>query len=198
MKKVLNLYCGLGGNRSKWGYRYDVTAVEIDPKIAKVYSLLYPKDKVIVGDAHDYLKEHYSEFDIIWTSPPCQTHSSFRKNICCNFRGTKAEYPDMKLYSEILFLKHYFKGDWIVENVKPYYEPLIQPTAKVHRHYIWSNKEIKDKKFETANLRKAQIKDLQEYHNIDLSQFDLKGLDKRQLLRNMINSDMGRYLIKSL
>ena len=31
----------------------------------------------------------------------------------------------MKLYEEIIFLDNYFKGKYVVENVIPYYEPLI-------------------------------------------------------------------------
>jgi DNA (cytosine-5)-methyltransferase 1 len=47
-------------------------------------------------------------------------------------------YPDMKLYEEILFLHNYFNGKFVVENVIPYYEPLI-PAKKRHRHLYWTN-----------------------------------------------------------
>lgn len=50
--KVLNLYAGLGGNRKLWGKDHDITAVENDEKIAKVYSDLFPNDKLVIGDAH--------------------------------------------------------------------------------------------------------------------------------------------------
>ncbi|HZI26245.1 MAG TPA: hypothetical protein VFD46_14270, partial [Chryseolinea sp.] len=53
-----------------------------------------------------------------------------------------AKMPDMTLYSEIIFLKTFFSGKFIVENVIPYYEPLIAPTCKIDRHCIWSNFEI--------------------------------------------------------
>ncbi len=122
--KILNLYAGIGGNRKLWGDEHEIVAVENDPQIAKIYQDFFPKDKVIVEDAHEFLLQHFKEFDFIWSSPPCQTHSSFRKNICVEFRGTKPKYPDMRLYQEILFLKHHFKGLWLVENVCPYYEPL--------------------------------------------------------------------------
>ena len=42
-----------------------------------------PDNTVIVADAHQYLLDHYSEFDFIWTSPPCQTHS--RANYFINY-----------------------------------------------------------------------------------------------------------------
>lgn len=54
--KILNLYAGIGGNRELWGEEYDITAVEINPKIAKKYQERFPKDNVVVADAHEYLK----------------------------------------------------------------------------------------------------------------------------------------------
>lgn len=77
--KILNLYAGIGGNRKLWDDKHQVTAVELDPAIAGIYKNLYPEDIVIIGDAHEYLQEHFNDFDFIWSSPPCQTHSSFRQ-----------------------------------------------------------------------------------------------------------------------
>ena len=88
--KILNLYAGIGGNRKLWGDEHKVTSVEYDEKIAEVYKNLFPNDTLIVGDAHEYLRLNYKDFDFIWTSPPCQSHSSFRHNICVRFRGTEA------------------------------------------------------------------------------------------------------------
>ena len=76
--RVLNLYAGVGGNRKLW-QDVNVTAVELEPKIAAVYQRQHPNDTVIVGDAHAYLLEHWQEFDFIWSSPPCQTHSKMAK-----------------------------------------------------------------------------------------------------------------------
>lgn len=70
--KILNLYAGIGGNRKLWGDDYEITAVEFDPEIARAYQDRYPNDTVIVGDAKQYLLDHYKEFDFIWASPPCQ------------------------------------------------------------------------------------------------------------------------------
>src|SRR5207245_1157675 len=84
--RVLNLYAGIGGNRKLWE-NVEVTAVENDPEIAAVYQDLYPDDTVVVGDAHKYLLEHYKEFDFIWTSPPCQSHSDIRFNVGVRFKG---------------------------------------------------------------------------------------------------------------
>ena len=134
--KVLNLYAGLGGNRKLWP-GCEVTAVEMDPRIAAVYQRLHPQDAVIVGDAHQYLLDHYSEFDFIWSSPPCQTHSKMAKAT----RHKLRRYPDMSLYQEIIFLQHFYKGRWVVENVVPFYEPLV-PGKRVGRHVYWSNFDV--------------------------------------------------------
>lgn len=133
--KVLNLYAGIGGNRKLWE-DVEVTSVEYEPKIAAQYKELYPNDNLIVGDAHEYLLDHYREFDFIWSSPPCQTHS--RTNYFTNEIRKRSRYPDMKLYQEIIFLNQFCKGKFCVENVIGYYEPLIKPT-KIGRHYLWSN-----------------------------------------------------------
>ena len=91
--KVLNNYCGIGGNRKLWT-DVDVTAVELDKNIAAVYQDFFPDDTVIVADAHEYLLEHYKEFDFIWSSPPCPTHS----RLCSSKSGWGiVDYPDMSL-----------------------------------------------------------------------------------------------------
>jgi len=77
--KVLNLYAGIGGNRKLWS-DVDVTAVEWDEDKAEVYRDHFPDDEVIVTDAHEYLLEHFREFDFIWSSCPCPTHSQIRKS----------------------------------------------------------------------------------------------------------------------
>jgi DNA (cytosine-5)-methyltransferase 1 len=149
--KVLNLYAGLGGNiflldESK----YDITNVEWDEKIADQLRLLKPNQIVIVADAHQYILDHYHDFDIIWTSPPCQKHSKMVKFT----RHKKASFIDGKLMEEIIFLKHFFKVKWIVENVTPYYEP-YPGYRKIGRHLFWSNFEIKS--FETPQQPKNFI-----------------------------------------
>ncbi|GAG26814.1 unnamed protein product, partial [marine sediment metagenome] len=130
--KVLNLYAGIGGNRKLWK-DVEVTAIENNPKIAKIYQDFFPYDKVIVMDAHEFLLNYYMEFDFIWSSPPCPTHSITR------FMQEKKVYPDMELYQEIIFLKQWCKGRWVIENVIPYYDFLINPTAVLHRHSFWTN-----------------------------------------------------------
>tara|TARA_R110002167_G_scaffold131787_1_gene315723 strand:+ start:39 stop:662 length:624 start_codon:yes stop_codon:yes gene_type:complete len=141
--KVLNLYACLGGNRYKWdevakeaGIELEVTAVELDPELAKLYQERFPNDTVIVADAHQYLIEYHKEFEFIWSSPPCQSHS--RTNHFTQHIRKVQVFPDMKLYEEIIFLQHFSKCKYVVENVIPYYKPLIAP-RRIGRHLFWSN-----------------------------------------------------------
>jgi len=118
-----------------WPISANITAVEYTEKIARTYAGNFPGDSVVIADAHQYLLDHYTEFDFIWASRPCQSHSRMIRS----GRNRKPRYPDCKLYEEILFLKHNFDGLWVSENVKPYYTPLIEPTAELGRHLFWSN-----------------------------------------------------------
>lgn len=194
--KVLNLYAGLGGNRKLWK-DVEVTAVEIDKDIAAVYKDFYPNDTIVVGDAHEYLLEHYSEFDFIWSSPPCQTHSQIRYNIGYKadrkYKKVKAKYPDMKLYQEILLLKHWFEdGLWVVENTIPYYKPLVKG-AKIAGHIWWSNFLITPYDAGNRNHRGGTVESLQERKGIDLGKYDIKN--KRQLLRNCVEPETGEHIL---
>ena len=190
--KILNLYSGIGGNRKLWK-DVDVTAVEYDESIAKVYKDFFPEDDVVIADAHDYLLQHYKEFDFIWSSPPCPSHSQYRHNIGVRAKGFKALYPDMQLYEEIILLKHHFEGKWVVENTVSYYEPLIKP-QKVSRHYFWSNFTIPDIKLKPIGLRsKNKIGELEKALGYDLSQYKIKN--KRQVLRNCVNSELGLHIL---
>lgn len=194
--KILNLYAGIGGNRKLWGNEHEVTAVENDQDIAKVYKDLYKQDTVLVTDAHQYLLDHFQEFDFIWSSPPCPSHSQYRFNVGFKAKGFTPLYPDMKLYEEILLLKHYFSGNWAIENTISYYEPLVKPT-KVSRHYFWSNKPIRNIKVEVTGIGdKNKISDLEEFLGFDLSSYKLKN--KRQILRNCVNPQLGLHVFNEV
>jgi len=184
--KILNLYAGIGGNRKLWK-DVDVTAVENNKNIARIYQDFFPNDKMIIDDAHDYLLKHFEEFDFIWSSPPCPTHSRIRKVF-----GTqnKPVYPDMKLYEEILLLKHYFKGKYVIENVLSFYKPLIQP-FEVAKHYWWANFIIHQIPKE-SRMHYASINDLELRKGFDLSKY--KGVDKCMLLRNCVEPEVGLYV----
>lgn len=194
--KILNLYAGIGGNRKLWG-GCEVTAVEIDPDIAKIYADLHPKDTVIVGDAHQYLIDHYKEFDFIWSSPPCPTHS--RMNYLLKEKGVGIRYPDMKLYEEIILLKHWFKGKYVVENVRSYYDPLIPP-QEIQSHYFWSNFVIPD----TGEVRKKVRNDKGQTLAVKMQQQDIYikdfygyKKDKRTLLNNCVEPELGLHIFNA-
>ncbi len=191
--KILNLYAGIGGNRKLWGPQ-DVIAIEYDSGIAKLYQDNYPNDKVIVGDAHEYLLNHYSEFDFIWASPPCPTHSK----LCTAMKGNGiVRYPDMKLYQEILLLKHFYSGKFCIENVVSYYDPLIEP-IKFCRHYFWTNFNIRYKEINDPTTGMigdgAGIKKFQEILGFDVSEFMGPPIKKRQLLRNCVLPELGKHI----
>jgi len=179
--KVLNLYACLGGNRLLWD-DCEVTAVELGPELARMYQERFPNDTVIVGDAHQYLLDHYKEFDFIWSSPPCPTHS--RTNYFTNEIRNEKKYPDMNLYQEIIYLNQFFKGKWCVENVKSYYNPLIQP-QEIGRHYFWANfiiPKIEVPKGEIGTMMKQYVGTGKHAHDKPLAE------------RNAVNSDLGKHI----
>ena len=188
--KVLNLYAGIGGNRKLWE-NVEVTAVELNTEVAKIYSDYFPDDSVIVGDAHKYLEKHFESFDFIWSSPPCPSHSKFRKDFCCNLSTTSRTdpiYPDLMLYEEIIFLQHYFKGKYVIENVQAYYNPLVKP-QKLSRHWFWSNFILPQKYFKPS--LDIQNKNVQKF-GFDLSQYRLN--QKPQIINNCVDPDLGKYV----
>lgn len=198
MTKVLNLFAGLGGKHWK---DVEVTAVEIDDKIANAYKNLYPDDRLIVGDAHQYLLDHCDEFDVVWTSPPCQSHTRMVKATRHKIR----KYIDIMLYQEIIFLQHFFKGKWVVENVKPYYDPLIEPTAILGRHYFWSNFDIPQfdvpspKGFITSGTT-ADTQKLKDWLGINYEgNIYYKGNHcPGQVLRNCVHPDLGLHVFNQI
>jgi DNA (cytosine-5)-methyltransferase 1 len=195
--KVLNLYCGIGGNRKLW-QNVDVTAVEYNEEIASIYKEYYPNDTVIVTDAHEYLVNHYSEFDFIWTSPPCPTHT----RMALNFADAKApdkrivpKFPDMKLYQEIIFLDNFFKGKYCVENVIPYYEPLITPTVELERHLFWANFKIPKYNFGSEKVDIVNMTGKSTNYGFNISDKKIKHR-KDQILRNLVNPELGLYIFE--
>lgn len=191
--KILNCYAGIGGNRKLWGNEHEITAVEYDPKIAAIYQDLFPNDTVIVGDAHEYLLNHYQEFDFIWCSPPCPTHSV--TNHFLNAQGI-IRYPDMVLYQEIILLKHFFKGKYCIENVKSYYDPLIQPQVS-GRHYFWANFTIPPMR-SISQIGSMKGPNYKRKNNHSALGFDLTGYkfpDKEKLLNNCVDPLIGKAIL---
>ena len=197
--KILNLYACLGGNRYKWNEvkeDIEVTAVEWDKELARLYQERFPSDKVIITDAHQYLLDHYKEYDFIWSSPPCPTHSRAR---FARRETTVAKYPDLKLYEEILFLQNWFKGKYIVENVIPYYEPLI-PAKKRGRHLYWSNFNIPNNLRERKSSimeGKNEVERWCEFHNYDFKKY--KGNQRTdKIARNLVDYQAGETIFETM
>lgn len=196
--KILNLYACLGGNRYKWNEvkeDIEVVAVEWDEELAKLYQDRFPNDTVIVADAHQYLLDHYQEFDFIWSSPPCPTHSRARFS---RRNTTTPIYPDMKLYQEIIFLDKWVKGKYVVENVIPYYEPLI-PAQKRGRHLYWTNFNLPN----DLNERKSSIMEGKnevqkwcEFHKYDFTKY--KGKQRTdKIARNLVDYEAGKTIFET-
>ena len=194
--KILNLYACLGGNRYKWGDDHNITAVEWDEELARLYQERFPKDKVIVADAHQYLLDYYKEFDFIWSSPPCPPHSrarywGFGKN------GKKPIYPDMKLYQEIIFLQYHCNTKYCVENVIPYYEPMFNP-YKRGRHLYWTNFKLptalSKRKNPDLSTTKNLIDAMSEFHDYDFRKY--KGKQRRnKIARNLVDYEAGKTIL---
>lgn len=188
--RVCNLYGGLGGNRKLWT-NVEVTTVEQNEEIAAIYKEYFPNDTVIVGDAHEFLLNNFRNFDFIWSSRPCQTHSRSRMWATKGGRYA-AKYPDLELYQEIIFLEHFFDGPWAVENVIPYYEPLIPPTKQFGRHFFWTN----------FTITPISILESERDHNkigMKIYGFDLTNRKinhrKDQLIRNCVNPEIGKHIL---
>jgi len=167
--RILNLYAGIGGNRKgfeiaakKLGLKIIVTAIEHDIEIAAEYQRNYPEDIVITcdqkcevdtiredcqGNAHYYLLWNHENFDFIWSSPSCLTFTNINyilhNQISKKHPKGNRRYPELDhLYGEIIVLASYFKGKYVVENVKPFFvnsKQFMDPTFKLNRHFYWSN-----------------------------------------------------------
>jgi len=198
--RILNLYACLGGNRYKWGEvaNIEVTAVELDPELARLYKERFPNDTVIVSDAHQYLLDHYKEFDFIWSSPPCPSHSGIRWKAKYKLN---ALYPDMTLYQEIILLDKWFDGKYCVENVIPYYDPLM-PAQKRGRHLYWCNFKLPNNINSRSDANglmdsaKNEVKKWGIFHDYDFYKY--KGTQRRdKIARNLVDYEAGKTILET-
>ena len=111
----------------------------------------------------------------------------------------------MKLYEEIILLETVskgqtprFKGKYVVENVIPYYEPLI-PGLKRHRHLYWTNFNLPN----TLTDRSVQIsagldevKKLCKFHDYNFYQYKGKQPTKK-IARNLVDYEAGRTILET-
>lgn len=195
--KILNCYAGLGGNRKLWGNDHEITAVELNPEIANIYKTFFPNDNVIVDDAHEYLLDHFKEYEFIWSSPPCQSHSAMARVNAKRYNLYK--YPDMKLWQEIIFLNEFCDSKYVIENVNPYYKDLIEPSYKINRHLIWCNFEISNYiKKNIESFIDAKFEDIKKWLGFDNynERIYLNGThDYTQILRNCVHPETGLHIL---
>jgi DNA (cytosine-5)-methyltransferase 1 len=200
--RILNLYAGIGGNRALWPTDIEVVAIENDPEIAEAYQALWPSDTTVIGVAHAYLLEHLLDgWDLIWTSPPCQSHSKLNQ---FEFGQKRFRYPSLdQLYGEIILLRHQAPKnvDWLVENVIPYYSPLIPPTAQLGRHYAWTNLSLPYvPRSDGVFLRGTTAADFEKYDGLTLPNCANKWSSerRRQVMRNCVPPEMGRIVFNAM
>jgi len=109
------------------------------------------------------------------------------------------KYPDMSLYQEIIFLDKLYDGKYVVENVIPYYEPLI-PAKKRHRHLYWCNFNLPN----VLTIREARIstglqevKKLCEFHDYDFYKY--KGKQPiNKIARNLVDYEAGKTILDTV
>jgi DNA (cytosine-5)-methyltransferase 1 len=220
--KILNLYAGLGGNRKNWG-SHEVTAVEYNPQIAAVYQEQYPDDKILVKDVVTWIRKcDLSQYDFIWASPPCTTHS-------CATSFHLRYVPDLtQIYGLIIHLEYKIgtagyknkkpQALYCIENVQPFYGlkkwfgPGLLPTVKLDRHYFWSNFPIPEPIEELTNSRlsldylntnkhqrsllmRGQVEDMAKYHGFNLTLLDGYKGRKDKVVRNMMHHTIADYIL---
>ena len=98
----------------------------------------------------------------------------------------------------ILFLENHFEGKYVVENVIPYYEPLI-PAQKRGRHLYWCNfnlpNDIGERKMFKNMVEVGDIKQLSEFHDYDFTKY--KGEQRlNKIARNLVDYEVVKqYLV---
>ena len=102
----------------------------------------------------------------------------------------------MSLWQEVIFLQNFAKGKFVVENVQPYYEPLVRPTAQIGRHLFWANFRIPPF---AANELPGNINYTvgrgSIHFGFDISAYKIKTR-KDQILRNCVEPDLGLYVLE--
>ena len=191
--KILDLFCGLGGVARGFqtflienGIDFEYYAIDVDDRILKAHKVLNPRSIVIKRDAYSFSDEELCNYDFIWASPPCETHS-----IVGTWRRKISVDPDMRLY-ELIDRLYDLGKPFVVENVKPYYKPPIRPTSRANRHVLWSNLEIPPIKVNlpTFTSVKNKIDTLARYHEIHDKVNKVRkilGGKTRDCLRDMVH-----------
>lgn len=182
--KILNLYAGIGGNRTLWGDEHEITAIEINSDISSEYKYKFPNDEVIQTDSHQFLLHNYQNYDFIWSSPPCPSHS----RLC--YSQKEKRYAEMSLYQQIILLKSWFKGKYAIENVIPYYDYLIEPNVMIGRHPYWTNFDVEPLEVKNIDVSRSTKEELSEYLGMPIPR-----INGALLLRNSVEPKVGKHIL---
>ena len=106
----------------------------------------------------------------------------------------------MKLYEEIIFLQNHFDGKYVVENVIPYYKPLIDAKEK-DRHLYWTNfnlpNTINSRHFNGMCQGTGELERLKEFHDYDFIKY--KGEQQAiQIARNLVDYEAGKTIFETM
>jgi DNA (cytosine-5)-methyltransferase 1 len=103
----------------------------------------------------------------------------------------------MSLYQEIIFLDNFFKGKYCVENVIPFYEPLISGNKR-GRHIYWTNFLLPSVLTNRKNpdlTRTPNIVDvLSVFHDYDFNKYKGKQ-SKQKMARNLVDYEAGKVIL---
>tara|TARA_R110000796_G_C14408892_1_gene418461 strand:- start:74 stop:688 length:615 start_codon:yes stop_codon:yes gene_type:complete len=182
--KILNCYAGAGGNRTLWGEEHEVTAIEINSDIASEYKYKFPNDEVIKTDSHQFLLHNYQNYDFIWSSPPCPSHS----RLC--YSQKEKRYAEMSLYQQIILLKNWFKGKYAIENVVPYYDYLVEPNVMIGRHPYWTNFKVQPLEVKNIDVSRSTKEELSEYLGMPIPR-----INGALILRNSVEPRVGKHIL---
>jgi len=105
------------------------------------------------------------------------------------------------LYSEILLLDYHFKGKYVVENVIPYYEPMLNP-KKRGRHLYWTNFNLPNSlsnrggKLKEAKTNSESLKHYNSFHDYDFTKYKGKQLILK-IGRNLVDYEAGKTIFET-
>lgn len=202
MLKILDLFCGIGGvARGFHDYlqehqiKYLYVAIDIDKDVLKAHRALNPLSNVILRDAYSFTIDELETYDFVWASPPCETHS-----IAGIWTRKRKVSPDFRLY-ELINKLNDANIPFVVENVKPYYNPPIKPTSKANRHRLWSNLSISPIKIDLPPFEKIKntVKSLCEYHDLPIEIAKIiPSRKRRDALRDMVHHEIAYEIAKQV